>query len=199
MTGLRWGMEGRFAGLVFGVDEVGRGPLAGPVTAAAVCLAPDDLPAGLADSKALSATARERIAASVAQVAVAEASVAEIDALNIRAAALLAMARAVEVLAQRLGAPAMVLVDGNALPRWQWPAQAIVRGDATVACIAAASICAKVHRDRQMAELAQGHPGYGWERNKGYGTAEHRQALERIGVTPHHRRSFAPVARLLGA
>lgn len=199
MTGLRWGMEGRFAGLVFGVDEVGRGPLAGPVTAAAVCLAPDDLPAGLADSKALSATARERIAASVAQVAVAEASVAEIDALNIRAAALLAMARAVEVLAQRLGAPAMVLVDGNALPRWQWPAQAIVRGDATVACIAAASICAKVHRDRQMAELAQCHPGYGWERNKGYGTAEHRHALERIGVTPHHRRSFAPVARLLGA
>lgn len=199
MIGLGWGIEADYPGLVFGVDEVGRGPWAGPVTAAAVCLTSDGVPAGCADSKRLSAVARERVAASVRHWAMAEASVAEIDALNIRAATLLAMARAVEALAARIGPPAMVLVDGNALPALPYPARAIVRGDATVACIAAASVCAKVHRDRRMADLAMHYPGYGWERNKGYGTACHADGLARLGVTSQHRRSFRPVAALLGS
>lgn len=191
-------MEAEIAGTVFGVDEVGRGPWAGPVTAAAVCLSPDAIPAGLADSKRLSAVARERIAATLTAVAVADASVEEIDALNIRAATHLAMARAVAALAARLGAPAMVLVDGNALPDWPWSARAVIGGDATVACIAAASIAAKVHRDARMRALAGECPGYGWERNKGYGTAGHAAALATLGVTAHHRRSFAPIRNLAG-
>lgn len=197
-TGLGWGMEGDYPGPVFGVDEAGRGPWAGPVTAAAVCLSAATLPAGLADSKRLSATARERLSAGLVHVAVAEASVAEIDRLNIRAATLLAMTRAVDSLAATLGAPAMVLVDGNALPEWRWRALAVVGGDAKVASIAAAGIAAKVARDRLMAGLALAHPGYGWERNKGYGTAEHAAALLRIGVSVHHRCSFAPIRKHLG-
>jgi ribonuclease HII len=198
MKGLAWGIEAEFAGLVFGVDEVGRGPLAGPVVAAAVCLNCDSVPEGLEDSKLVPEARRNRIAAALEHVALGVASVEEIDRLNIRTASLLAMARAVEALAAKVGAPAMVLVDGNALPRITQPARAIVKGDATVASIAAAAIAAKVWRDRLMAELAAEHPVYGWERNRGYGTAEHLVALERHGVTAHHRRSFAPVTRLCG-
>jgi len=197
VNGLRWGLEGEFSGMVFGVDEVGRGPWAGPVTAAAALLTPDDLPAGLGDSKAVPAARRAHIAADLRHVAIAEATVEEIDRLNIRAATFLAMTRAVAALASRLGAPAMVLVDGNALPEWRWPARAIVKGDATVAVIAAAAIAAKVHRDRRMAALAADYPGYGWERNKGYGTAEHAMALSQLGVTTQHRHSFAPIRKLL--
>jgi ribonuclease HII len=181
------------------VDEVGRGPLAGPVVAAAVCLNPDSVPDGLDDSKRVPEARRERIAAGLGDVAFGSASVAEIDLLNIRTASLLAMARAVQGLALRLGTPAMVLVDGNALPPVDFPARAIVKGDGSVACIAAASIAAKVLRDRLMAELAVDHPAYGWDRNRGYGTAEHIAALGLHGPTVHHRRSFAPVARLLAA
>jgi ribonuclease HII len=196
MTGLRWGLEGSFGGLVFGVDEVGRGPWAGPVMAAAVCLTRDSVPDGLGDSKRVPEPARVRIAALLEHVALGEANVAEIDSLNIRNATFLAMARAVAALAARVGPPAMVLVDGNALPRLDYPARAIVKGDAAVAAIAAAAIAAKVTRDRLMAELGEAHPAYGWARNKGYGTAEHARALETHGVTRHHRRSFAPVAKL---
>jgi ribonuclease HII len=194
--GLGWGLEGDFPGLVFGVDEVGRGPLAGPVVAAAAWLNPDRVPGGLQDSKLVPESRRVAIAAELEHVAFGSASVAEIDTLNIRAASLLAMARAVAALARMVGAPAMVLVDGNALPPIDHPARAIVKGDGRVASIAAAAIAAKVMRDRLMAELAAAHPGYGWERNRGYGTAEHLSALLRHGVTVHHRRSFAPVARL---
>lgn len=195
MTGLSWGIEAEFRGLVFGVDEVGRGPLAGPVVAAAVCLDRDSVPEGLGDSKKVPEARRNRIAAQLEHVALGVASVEEIDRLNIRTASLLAMARAVEALAANVGAPAMVLVDGNALPRVAHPARAMVKGDANVASIAAAAIAAKVWRDRLMCELAAAHPAYGWERNRGYGTAEHLAALARQGVTVHHRRSFAPVAR----
>jgi ribonuclease HII len=194
--GLCWGIEARFEGLVFGVDEVGRGPWAGPVTAAAVCLCASDVPFGLADSKLLSARTRETIASQLTRFAIAEASVEEIDRLNIRAATLLAMARAVAALAEQLGPPAMVLVDGNILPRMAFPGTSIVRGDASVASIAAAAIAAKVHRDAMMVRLAEVHPGYAWERNKGYGTADHSAGLARHGITTHHRRSFAPIAKL---
>jgi ribonuclease HII len=196
--GLGWGVEADYAGRVFGVDEVGRGPWAGPVYAAAACLCWNSVPAGLGDSKTVRPRDRERIAAALEHVAFGVASVAEIDRLNIRRATFLAMARAVAALAARLGPPAIVLVDGNALPPLDHPARAIVRGDATVASIAAAAIAAKVARDRLMEELAAGHPAFGWERNRGYGTAEHAAALARHGPTPHHRRSFAPVARALG-
>lgn len=192
--GLAWGMEAAFRGHVFGVDEVGRGPWAGPVFAAAACLSCDRVPARLGDSKTVRPRERERIAAALEHVAFGVASVAEIDALNIRRATFLAMARAVAALALRLGPPAVVLVDGDAVPPLDHPARAIVRGDATVASIAAAAIAAKVARDRLMAELAADCPGYGWERNRGYGTAEHAEALARHGPTAHHRRSFAPVA-----
>jgi ribonuclease HII len=164
--------------------------------AAAVCLNCDTVPPGLDDSKRVPAARREAIAGLLEHVAFGEASVAEIDRLNIRNATFLAMVRAVSALSARIGPPTMVLVDGNALPGLAYPARAIIAGDATVASIAAASIAAKVLRDRLMAELADAHPAYGWARNKGYGTPEHSAALERHGVSPHHRRSFAPVARL---
>jgi len=197
VKGLQWGLEGEFPGLVFGVDEVGRGPLAGPVFAAAACLAPGEVPPGLADSKRLSAGQRQRIAASLSRVAIAESSVAEIDRLNILGASQLAMVRAVEALAARLGAPSMVLVDGNQAPEFPYPARAVVKGDASVASIAAAAIAAKVARDARMVDLDALFPGYGWARNMGYPTAGHRRALETLGVTPHHRRSFRPVRDLL--
>jgi ribonuclease HII len=196
VNGLGWGIEAGFSGLVFGVDEVGRGPLAGPVMAAAACLFPESIPSGLGDSKKVSRKLREFIAADLQFVAVAEASVEEIDRLNILRASHLAMVRAVAVLAARMGAPSMVLVDGNMLPGFDFPARAIVKGDASVACIAAAAIAAKVARDRRMEELHHGFPGYGWRTNMGYGTAEHLEGLRRHGVTPHHRRSFAPVSKL---
>jgi ribonuclease HII len=185
---------------VAGVDEVGRGPLAGPVTAAAVILDPARIPQGLGDSKALSATKRERLYAEImgsAQVSVAHATVEEIDALNILGASHLAMERAVAGLGTP---PAHVLVDGNFIPAGlQGRAEAIVKGDAKSLSIAAASIIAKVTRDRIMVGHDQAYPGYGFARHKGYGTAMHQEALRRHGVTPLHRTSFAPIAALLAA
>ena len=176
-----------------GVDEAGCAPLAGPVVAAAVVLDRLKFPRGIDDSKVVPAGKREAICLKlyqVARVGVGIASVEEIDALNIYWARMLAMQRAVEALGFD---PAMVLVDGNACPRWERPSKAIVAGDAKCRSIAAASIVAKVTRDRIMADHARDHPGYGWETNKGYPTREHYRALDTLGVTPLHRRSFAPV------
>ncbi|MDQ2065347.1 ribonuclease HII [Xinfangfangia sp. CPCC 101601] len=184
------------ARFVVGVDEVGRGPLAGPVTAAAVRLLPGQEPEGLRDSKVMTATARERVydwLMEHAQVAVAHASVEEIDQLNILRASHLAMERAVAA----LGAD-YALIDGNMIPRGlSCTAKAIVKGDAVCLSIAAASVVAKVTRDRIMVDLAQQHPGYGWESNAGYPTKLHLQALLDFGVTPAHRRSFGPVHKIL--
>ena len=183
---------------VAGVDEVGRGPLAGPVTAAAVILDPACIPAGLDDSKKLSAPRREALCAALmdcAQVSVAHATVAEIDGMNILRAAHLAMVRALTALDP---APDIALIDGTLIPRGLiLPAQAITRGDAASLSIAAASIVAKVTRDRIMQDLARRFPGYGWERNAGYPSPAHRAALLDLGVTPHHRRSFRPVHNML--
>lgn len=179
---------------VCGVDEAGRGPLAGPVVAAAVILDPARPVAGLADSKKLSAKKREQLAAAIRASAiawaVAEATVEEIDALNILQATLLAMQRAVAGLAI---APAEVLVDGNRCPRLDVPVRAIVGGDATVAQISAASILAKTVRDAGMLDLHARYPRYGFDRHMGYGTAAHLTALRAHGPCPAHRRSFAPV------
>jgi ribonuclease HII len=188
--------------VVCGVDEVGRGPLAGPVTAAAVILRPGGLPPELAarvnDSKALSIEMRERIAPGIREHAlawaIAEASVAEIDNLNILRAALLAMKRAVEALGRT---PDVALVDGRIAPDLACAVQCIVKGDALSQSIACASILAKIDRDDKMAELARDFPEYGWDRNAGYPTPEHKAALAKHGVTPHHRRSFAPVKQQL--
>lgn len=186
--------------LIAGVDEVGRGPLAGPVTAAAVILDLDRLPQGLNDSKKLSAARRVGLSAEIAataEVSLAWASVEEIDTLNIRNASLLAMRRAVEGLPRR---PDHALIDGNALPPGlPCDATTIIKGDARSVSIAAASIIAKVARDTLMIELSERFPGYGWDRNAGYPTAEHRAALQHLGVTPHHRRSFRPVHNILEA
>jgi ribonuclease HII len=182
---------------VAGVDEAGRGPLAGPVVAAAVRLDPMCIPPGLNDSKALSASARARLFDTLraeAEVAVGVASVEEIDALNILRASHLAMVRAL----RGLVAVDLALIDGNLLPvDLPCAGQAIVAGDARCQSIAAASIVAKVTRDRMMVDLAQQYPGYGWEKNAGYPTAAHRAALKTLGVTPCHRRSFAPVHKAL--
>lgn len=181
---------------VVGVDEVGRGPLAGPVTACAVRLDPDRVPQGLRDSKLLTATRREALFDEimvVAEVSVAHASVEEIDALNILRASHLAMERAVAGLKAD-----HALIDGNLVPRGlACPATAIVKGDAKCLSIAAASIVAKVTRDRIMVDLAQQHPGYGWEANAGYPTKAHLEALQTLGATPWHRRSFKPVHNIL--
>ena len=186
---------------VAGIDEAGRGPLAGPVFAAAVVLDIARVPQGIDDSKKLAAARRERIAEELracAHVGLGQASVAEIDRLNILEATMLAMRRALDALSAAMGAaPAHVLVDGNRLPDLPCPARAVVGGDGKSLSIAAASIVAKVARDRLMAELAQAHPHYGWERNAGYGTAEHLRALTDHGPTPHHRITFAPVHNLL--
>ena len=185
-------------GLVAGVDEAGRGPLAGPVVAAAVIL--DELQPirGLADSKKLSPKTRERlfdeIRARALCCCIAEASVEEIDRLNILQATLLAMRRAVEGLRLR---PHRVLVDGNRLPVLSVPAEAIVQGDSKVQAISAASILAKVHRDRLCALLHERHPQYGFDAHKGYGTQAHMAALREHGACPEHRRSFAPVRAVL--
>ena len=182
-----------------GVDEAGCAPLAGPVVAAAVVLDRNRFPRGIDDSKVVPAREREAICArlyKVARVGVGIASVEEIDRLNIYWARMLAMQRAVDALGFD---PAMILVDGNRCPKWQRPSVAIVSGDAKCRSIAAASIVAKVTRDGIMAEHAREHPGYGWERNKGYGTPEHHEGLERLGPTPLHRRSFAPVRACLEA
>ncbi|MEM6826417.1 MAG: ribonuclease HII [Pseudomonadota bacterium] len=189
--------------LIIGVDEAGRGPLAGPVVAAA-CVLGADLPAGLNDSKKLSAKRRavldEGIRASCAY-AVAVVEPDEIDAVNIFQATMLAMTRCVDQLAGALsGDVEVVLIDGNQTPQgrcaqWRWPARAIVGGDGIEPAISAASILAKEHRDRLMIEAAKDYPQYGWEKNKGYGTAQHMEALRVNGPTPLHRRSFAPVAQ----
>ncbi len=186
----------RGAVFVVGVDEVGRGPLAGPVTACAVRLDPARIPAGLNDSKMLTAARRETLFHAImecAQVRVAHASVAEIDDLNILRASHLAMTRAIA------GLPAdHALIDGNMIPRGlAITAEAIVKGDARSLSIAAASIIAKVTRDRIMVDLAQQHPGYGWHHNAGYPTRAHLAALLNLGVTPWHRRSFRPVHNIL--
>jgi ribonuclease HII len=182
-------------GLVAGVDEAGRGPLAGPVVAAAVILDDSQPIAGLADSKKLSAARRERlfddIRARALCCSVAMASVEEIDRLNILQATLLAMRRAVEGLRLK---PRLVLVDGNRLPVLDVRAEAIVQGDAKVQAISAASILAKVTRDRGLQALHDEYPQYGFDQHKGYGTAQHLEALRRWGPCPMHRRSFAPVA-----
>jgi ribonuclease HII len=192
------GLPWQGPGLVAGVDEAGRGPLAGPVVAAAVML--DDLQPieGLADSKALSPRRRERlydeIRAKALCCGVAEASVEEIDRLNILQATLLAMRRAVEGLRLR---PQLVLVDGNRVPTLAMPAHAVVQGDARVQAIAAASILAKVHRDRLCEQLHERYPQYGFAAHKGYPTEQHLQALREHGACEQHRRSFAPVRALL--
>ena len=183
---------------IAGVDEVGRGPLAGPVTAAAVILDLEALPEGLNDSKKLTAKRRAALEAQImAQTtwAVAHATVEEIDSLNILRASHLAMERAVAALDPQ---PDYLLIDGNLIPNGATlPAEAVVKGDGKSMSIAAASILAKEARDRIMVDLAQQFPGYGWEKNAGYPTSQHREALVKIGVTPHHRRSFKPVHNIL--
>lgn len=185
-------------GLIAGVDEAGRGPLAGPVVAAAVIL--DDLQPikGLADSKKLTALKRERlydeIRAKALCCSIAEASVEEIDRLNILQATMLAMQRAVAGLRLK---PTKVLVDGNRIPHLDMLAEAIVKGDSLIPAISAASILAKVHRDRWCADLHQRYPLYGFDGHKGYGTAQHLAALQAHGACSEHRKTFAPVTQVL--
>lgn len=185
-------------GPVAGVDEAGRGPLAGPVVAAAVILDPDRIPDGINDSKVLDEEAREflyvRIRAT-AVIGVGIADVKRIDRLNILHATMWAMAQAVAQLPQM---PKLVAIDGNLAPNLKCPSRTVVKGDARCLSIAAASIIAKVTRDRLMVQLGAKHPGYGFERHKGYGTAEHQDAIKRLGVTVHHRRSFRTVQLALG-
>jgi len=182
--------------IVAGVDEAGRGPLAGPVVAAAVVLPENHEIEGLDDSKKLSAKKRAVLEAEIldkTNYSIALCEELEIDSINILQATMLAMTRAVDGLPQ----PAdQILVDGNRLPNWPYVAEAVIGGDAIHPCISAASILAKEHRDRIMIEAADKYPEYGWERNKGYGTAEHMAALRKYGPTPLHRKSFAPVAQL---
>ncbi|MCG8490916.1 MAG: ribonuclease HII [Sneathiellales bacterium] len=184
-------------GLVAGIDEVGRGPFAGPVVAAAVVLTPDNLPNGIQDSKKLSKQKREALFTEILQsadVGIGEASVSEIDKLNILQATFVAMKRALKALNQ---SPDSLLIDGNRDPKLGVPSQLIVKGDSISLSIAAASIVAKVTRDRKMCTLSEQYPHYGWEKNAGYGTAEHRKGLSLFGVTPQHRRSFAPIRKIL--
>jgi ribonuclease HII len=190
--------ERKIDGPVAGIDEAGRGPLAGPVYAAAVILNPARLPRGIDDSKAMTAEAREKAFDKIIEralaVGVGVASVEEIDALNILQASMLAMRRAA---AQLSILPTRAFIDGNRCPdALPFPAEAIIDGDAKSMSIAAASIIAKVSRDRVMCALDGAHPGYSWAQNKGYATAEHLMALDLLGPSIHHRRSFAPVAQL---
>ena len=186
--------------LLAGVDEGGRGPLVGDVVTAAVILDPTKPIKGLADSKKISEKKREALFVEIQEKAlcwaVARATPQEIDSLNILQASLLAMHRAVAALHVQ---PEFVLVDGNRLPKWSYPSEAVVKGDSRVAAISAASILAKVQRDREMALLDVQYPEYGFAEHKGYPTAKHLDALRRHGVTPLHRRSYAPVARLISA
>jgi ribonuclease HII len=188
--------ERKIEGPVAGIDEAGRGPLAGPVYAAAVILDPARLPRGLDDSKVMTADAREKAFDKIMEralaVGVGVADVSEIDAINILQATMLAMQRAAEQLSI---APVAALVDGNRAPALACPVETIIDGDAKSMSIAAASIIAKVTRDRVMCALDAAHPGYNWTSNKGYGTRDHLAALERLGPSVQHRRSFAPVAQ----
>ena len=182
---------------VAGIDEAGRGPWAGPVVAAAVILDPLNIPEGLNDSKKLSRNKREALFAPImdsAHVGVGEASVDEIDEMNILAATMLAMRRAAGNLSV---IPGHVLVDGNRDPGLNIPTTCIIKGDAKSLSIAAASIIAKVTRDRIMADLSQDWPDYGWAQNAGYGVARHAEALSLVGISPHHRKTFAPIAKIL--
>jgi len=184
--------------VVAGVDEVGRGPLCGPVTAAAVVLDPDNIPAGLNDSKKLTEKKRDALCVEIlasSDCCIAHASVEEIDEINILRAAHLAMERAVAGLKQTAD---FALIDGNMIPKGLViPAKSVVKGDARSLSIAAASIIAKVERDQIMKQLAAEFPGYGWEKNAGYGTKQHLEGLRSLGVTPHHRRSFKPIHNIL--
>lgn len=184
--------------LLAGVDEVGRGPLAGDVVTAAVILDPNNPIEGLGDSKKLTEKKRERLFEEIQHKAlawsIARCSVAEIDRLNILQASLLAMKRAVEALSVQ---PEFVAVDGNKIPRWHYAAQAVVKGDALVPAIGAASILAKVTRDRELVALDAEFPQYGFASHKGYPTKQHLQALQAYGVTPHHRSSYSPVKAML--
>lgn len=193
-----YSIELEIGGMVAGVDEAGRGPLAGPVVAAAVVLDFQRIPAGIDDSKKLKRKHREHLYGLIvasAHVGVGMASVEEIDRINILQATFLAMVRAVEALPV---APNHLLIDGNRAPKTlPCACRTVVGGDAISLSIAAASIIAKVTRDRIMGELALAHPHYGWERNAGYGTPEHQRALEMVGISSHHRRSFEPVYRLM--
>lgn len=197
-------LETEAGGIVAGVDEVGRGPWAGPVVAAAVILDIAALPRSLADaiddSKRLSAKRREDIATQLrtcSRIGIGAANTDEITDLNILGATFLAMQRAVTAVTAKGSPPDLALVDGNRLPPLPCPARTIVKGDSISLSIAAASIVAKVTRDRLMARLGARYPGFGWERNAGYGTAEHQAGLKRLGVTPHHRKSFAPIVKIL--
>lgn len=194
-------LETECGGVVAGIDEVGRGPWAGPVVAAAVVLDTDRLAPELAcridDSKKLTPARRRAVAEGLSncgRIGIGAASVRDIDEVNILGATMLAMTRAVRALGL---VPDMALVDGNKLPELPCPARAVVRGDSLSLSVAAASIIAKVTRDGLMAQLALRYPGFGWERNAGYGTAEHRAGLAALGVTPHHRKSFAPIHKML--
>ena len=183
---------------IAGVDEVGRGPLCGPVTAAAVILNPDDIPEGLNDSKKMTAKKRDALYDEIlakADCCIAHATVQEIDEINILRASHLAMTRAIAGLTK---APDHILIDGNMIPKGlTTSAEAVVKGDGRSLSIAAASIIAKVARDRIMGDLAIEFPGYGWKKNAGYGTKQHLEALRALGVTPHHRRSFKPIHNIL--
>ena len=184
-------------GLIAGIDEAGRGPWAGPVIAAAVILDPREIPPGLDDSKKLPAHRREDLYARLlacAQIGVGQASVEEIDDLNILNASLLAMTRAVAALPV---APSLALADGNRAPGLSCPVETMIGGDARSLSIAAASIIAKVTRDAIMNDLDAEFPGYGWKTNQGYGTRAHQAGLLRLGITPHHRRSFKPIHKML--
>lgn len=180
---------------IAGIDEAGRGPLAGPVVAAAVILPTDHGIMGLDDSKKLTAKRRATLEAEILEKAnfyIALCDESEIDSINILQATMLAMTRAADGLSQR---PDHILVDGNRLPSWSYSAEAVIGGDAIHPCISAASILAKQYRDRMMIAAAERYPEYGWERNKGYGTAEHMAALKKYGPTSLHRKSFSPVAQ----
>lgn len=190
-------IENELPGLVAGIDEAGRGPWAGPVVAAAVILNRNCTPAGLKDSKKLTPKRRSELASALwktARIGVGVATVEEIDQINILQATMLAMSRAAANLPV---APATCIVDGKVKPQLPCPAYVVVKGDAKSKSIAAASIVAKVTRDRMMLELARDYPHYGWDSNKGYGARAHRDGLDQFGVTPHHRRSFAPIKNML--
>ncbi len=190
-------IERMHSGFVAGIDEAGRGPWAGPVVAAAVILDVDNIPDGLADSKTLTEKRREKLAPLIrecAMVGVGVASVAEIDNINILQATFLAMARAEAALARK---PDVCIVDGSQKPKLKAKTQMVVKGDAKSLSIAAASIIAKTTRDQMMRDLAVQHPFYEWEKNKGYGAPAHKRGLESHGVTPHHRKSFAPIHNIL--